>query len=181
MRMIETTVDGAKVIELERRTDDRGFFARVWDRDTFAAHGLTTDFPQCNSSFSRRRGTLRGLHYQAAPHGEAKLVRCTRGRVFDVVVDVRPQSPTYKKWFGVELSAENYRQLWVPPGFAHGFYVTSEIAEVEYKCTEFYDAQDEIGIAWNDPEIGIAWPDPAPSLSPKDARAARLSEVARRG
>jgi dTDP-4-dehydrorhamnose 3,5-epimerase len=169
MRMIETTVDGAKVIELERRTDDRGFFARVWDRDTFAAHGLTTDFPQCNSAFSRRRGTLRGLHYQAAPHSEAKLVRCTRGRVFDVVVDVRPQSPTYKKWFGVELSADEGRMLYVPAECAHGYLTLEDETEVTYPVSTPYEPASERGVRWDDPEFGIAWPIAGPFiLSDKD-------------
>jgi dTDP-4-dehydrorhamnose 3,5-epimerase len=179
MNFSPTPLDGVVVVEPDVYRDERGFFLETFHARKYAAGGIAGPFVQDNHSRSRR-GILRGLHAQRTkPQG--KLVRVISGSVFDVAVDIRPGSASFGRWFGVELSAENFRQLWVPPGFAHGFYVTSEIAEVEYKCTELYDAQDEIGIAWNDPEIGIAWPDPAPALSPKDARAPRLREAVRRG
>jgi dTDP-4-dehydrorhamnose 3,5-epimerase len=156
MRFAETTVHGAFVIDPEPREDERGFFARLWDRDVFAARGLTADFVQCNESFSARKGTLRGLHYQAAPHGEVKLVRCVRGAIFDVLVDLRPDSSTYTRWFGAE-------------GCAHGYLTLEDQSEVEYPVSCAYHPDAERGIRWNDPRFAIAWPDVEPlTLSPKD-------------
>jgi len=169
MRFTETAVQGAYLIDPEPRGDERGFFARMWCRDEFAARGLTADFVQCNDSFSVRRGTLRGLHYQAAPYGEVKLVRCVRGSVFDVLVDLRADSPTYTRWFGVELSAENHRMLYVPEGCAHGYLTLEDQSEVEYPVSRAYKAEAERGIRWNDPRFAIAWPLGEPlTLSPKD-------------
>ena len=133
---------------------------------------------QDNHSLSRR-GTLRGLHVQL-PKSQGKLVRCTEGAVFDVAVDIRQGSPAFGRWFGIELSAENFRQLWIPPDFAHGFCVLSERAQVEYKCTELYDPAGDLSIGWNDPAIGVEWPIADPVLSPKDAAAPRLAELADR-
>ncbi len=169
MRFAETSIGGAFLIEPEPRGDDRGWFARVWCRDEFQAHGLDANFVQCNNSYSRDAGTLRGLHYQAAPHEEAKLVRCLRGAIYDVIVDVRPDSPTYGQWFGVELTAADRRMLYVAPGLAHGFQALVPETEVMYPVTAAYAPQAERGLRWNDPFFAIVWPlaDRA-ILSPKD-------------
>jgi len=169
MRFTETTVHGAYLIDAEPRTDERGFFARLWCRDEFAARGLSAEFVQCNDSFSARRGTLRGLHYQAAPHAEVKLVRCVRGRVFDVLVDLRRDSPTYTQWFGTELTAENRRMLYVPEGCAHGYLTLEDDSEVVYPVSQPYTPDAERGVRWNDPRFAIAWPPvDTLTLSPKD-------------
>jgi dTDP-4-dehydrorhamnose 3,5-epimerase len=160
---------GACVIELDRLGDERGFFARSFDRDEFAAHGLKSDFVQCNVSFNGKRGTLRGLHYQASPHEEAKLVRCTRGAIFDVIVDLRKVSGTYLQWIGVELTAENHRMLYVPEGFAHGFQTLEDASEVFYQMSEVFRPEAARGVRWNDPALGITWPLPDPTVSARDA------------
>jgi dTDP-4-dehydrorhamnose 3,5-epimerase len=166
------------IVEPDVFRDDRGFFLESWHERKFQECGLPAAFVQDNHSFSRR-GTLRGLHAQLRrPQG--KLVRAVVGEIFDVAVDIRPGSPTFGVWAGETLSGESCRQLYVPPGFAHGFCVTSESAHVLYKCTDFYDREDEIGIAWNDPEIGIGWPVDDPKLSPKDLAAPRLAEILHR-
>jgi dTDP-4-dehydrorhamnose 3,5-epimerase len=169
MRFIPTRVDGAFVVEPEPVGDERGSFARLWCTREFAAHGLNAAFVQCNGSFSAGRGTLRGLHYQAEPYGEVKLVRCTSGAIFDVVVDVRPASPTFKAWFGVELTAQNRAMLYVPEGCAHGYMTLEDNAEVMYPVTQPYQPQAERGVRWDDPAFGIDWPDGGPTtVSAKD-------------
>lgn len=169
MKFIETRIPDVVIVEPTVYGDERGYFMETWEQRKFAEAGLNWEFVQDNHSRSVR-GTLRGLHYQIEqPQG--KLVRVTQGAVFDVVVDIRRSSPTFGQWVGVELSAENKRQLWVPPRFAHGFYVTSEVAEFQYKCTDFYAPEHERGIRWDDPELGIDWPlaeDGEPLLSEKD-------------
>lgn len=167
------SVEGVLIVEPEVFRDERGFFMESFNERTFAqATGLTVRFVQDNHSHSMR-GVLRGLHYQAEPHAQGKLVRVASGAVFDVVVDLRATSATCGRWFGVELSAENHHQLWIPPGFAHGFLVTSEHADVEYKATAYYDPASERSIRWDDPTLAIAWPDlgMAPIFSPRDAAA----------
>jgi dTDP-4-dehydrorhamnose 3,5-epimerase len=159
MRFTEVAVSGARVIDPEPRGDERGFFARLWCQDEFRRAGLTAEFRQCNSSFSVHRGTLRGLHYQAAPFEEVKLVRCVRGAVFDVVVDVRQGSPTFGRWFGIELTADNRRMLYVPGGCAHGYLTMEDGSEVEYPVSEPYHPEAERGIRWNDPAFRVEWPD----------------------
>jgi dTDP-4-dehydrorhamnose 3,5-epimerase len=155
--------------------DDRGFFLETYHQRKFADGGVTAEFVQDNHSYSVR-GTLRGLHAQLnKPQG--KLVRAVIGEIFDVAVDIRPGSPTFGRWVGEILSGENLRQLWVPPGFAHGFCVLSETAHVLYKCTSLYDPEDEIVIAWDDPRIGIDWPIESPLLSPRDLAAPKLAEI----
>ncbi len=155
--------------------DDRGFFLETYHAERYAAGGIPATFVQDNHSRSSA-GILRGLHaQQRQPQG--KLVRAVEGEIFDVAVDIRLGSPTFGQWVGEILSADNFHQLWVPPGFLHGFLVLSPIAQVEYKCTAFYDPADELGVAWDDPEIGIAWPDVTPQLSAKDAVAPRLAAV----
>jgi dTDP-4-dehydrorhamnose 3,5-epimerase len=155
----ETELPGAYVIELERREDERGFFARAWCRGELADHGLDARVAQANVSWNERQGTLRGLHFQRAPHAEVKLVRCTRGAVYDVIVDLRPDSRTYTRWLGVELSAENGRTLYVPEGFAHGYQTLADASETFYLVSEPYTPGAEGGVRWDDPTFAIAWPD----------------------
>ena len=178
MRFEPTSIP--EVIRIEPRVfrDARGFFVESYHEAKFFEGGLRARFVQDNHSRSGR-GTLRGLHMQVK-YAQGKLVRCTAGEVFDVAVDVRPGSRTYGQWVGETLSAENFRQLWVPPGFLHGFCVVSESAEIQYKCTELYHPEDELGVLWNDPELGIRWPVTDPLLSAKDAALPRLREVAAR-
>jgi dTDP-4-dehydrorhamnose 3,5-epimerase len=166
MNVVATALDGVMIVEPRVFSDPRGFFLESYRADRYAAAGLPGRFVQDNHSCSAP-GTLRGLHYQLH-HPQGKLIRVLRGAIFDVAVDIRTGSPTFGRWVGVELSADNKRQLYVPPGFAHGFCVPSEASEVEYKCTDFYAAEDERGVAWNDPAIGIAWPVTNPLLSEKD-------------
>lgn len=169
MRFVPTPLEGACLIEIEPRTDERGFFARAFDRDELAAHGLDGAVAQCNLSFNARRGTLRGMHYQLEPRSETKIVRCIAGAIFDVIVDLRGGSRTRGKWFGVELSADNRRALYVPKGFAHGYETLSDAAEIYYQVSEFYTPDLERGVRWNDPAFAIAWPIAEPIVSPKDA------------
>jgi len=159
----------AYVIDIERRADERGFFARSYCAEEFAAQGLGPELRQCSVSFNSRKGTLRGLHYQAAPHEEHKLVRCTAGAIFDVIVDIRASSPTYRRWFGVELSAENRRSLFIPPGFAHGFLSLTDAAEVYYMISVAHAPEFSRGLRWNDPALSIAWPFAPTTMSPRDA------------
>ncbi len=164
----DTTIPGTFVLEPEPRADARGFFARTWCRREFEAMGLEPRLAQCSVSYNRRAGTLRGMHLQAAPHGEAKLVRCTAGAVFDVVLDLRPDSPAYLRWFGTELSADNRLSLYVPEGVAHGFQTLADGAEVFYQISEEYFPDLARGVRWDDPAFGIRWPLPDPILSPRD-------------
>jgi dTDP-4-dehydrorhamnose 3,5-epimerase len=148
------------VVDLEKREDERGFFARAWCRDEFAQAGLSTDIVQCNVSFNHHQGTIRGMHYQTAPHEEVKLVRCTRGAVYDVIIDLRPESKTYMSWIGVELTAENRRMIYVPEGFAHGYQTLCDDVETFYQVSAFYTPGAEQGIRWDDPAFAIEWPEP---------------------
>jgi dTDP-4-dehydrorhamnose 3,5-epimerase len=165
----ETKLNGAIVIDIEKREDNRGFFARGWCRNEFEAHGLNASVVQTNISFNKLRGTLRGMHYQAEPAPETKLVRCVRGSIYDVIVDVRPDSPTYLQWIGVELSAANYRMLYVPEHFAHGFITLEDNTEVTYQVTGLYTPACERGARHNDPAFGIEWPCEVRVISDKDA------------
>ncbi len=175
MRVIPSTLPGVLVIEPDVHEDGRGFFLETYHADRYREHGIVGPFVQDNHSRSVG-GTLRGLHLQLRrPQG--KLIRVIEGEIFDVAVDVRRDSPTFGRWVGVRLSAVNFKQCFVPPGFAHGFCVVSPVAQVEYKCTDPYDPASEIGIAWNDPAIGIAWPVPEPILSPRDRRNPTLAAV----
>jgi len=178
VNVVPTGLAGVLIIEPRVFGDSRGFFLESWNERTFAQAGLPAHFVQDNHSLSGR-GTLRGLHYQLQ-NTQGKLVRVVAGEVFDVAVDVRRSSPDFGKWVGVTLSAANKRMLWVPPGFAHGFYVTSEQAEFLYKCTEFYDPASERTLAWNDPEVGVQWPlvpGLEPLLSAKDLQGRQLTEA----
>jgi dTDP-4-dehydrorhamnose 3,5-epimerase len=156
--LTETPLKGAFIADLKRIEDDRGYFARAWCRNEFAAVGVDFDPVQANMSGSRKRGTVRGLHYQVAPHEEAKLIRCVRGAVFDVIVDLREGSPTYGQWTGAELTADNKRALLVPRGFAHAYQTLADDSEVIYFVSAFYAPGAEKGLRWNDPGIGIEWP-----------------------
>ena len=178
MRRIDTAIDGVCLIEPVVHGDHRGFFMESYHKDRFAALGIEHDFVQDNHSRSRA-GVLRGLHYQLG-RPQAKLVRATRGRVFDVVVDLRRGSPSFGRWVGAELSEENRRMLYAPAGFGHGFLVLSEIAEFQYKCSDFYAPDEERGIRWNDPSIAIDWPlaDLDPILSDRDLAWPHLENVA---
>lgn len=158
MRFIQTPLPGAWVIELETLRDERGWFARTFDAEEFEAHGLNPAVAQCNASFNARRGTLRGMHYQAEPYGESKLVRCVRGAIFDVAVDVRPGSPTSGLWHGVELSAENHRAFYISAGLAHGFQTLTDDSEVLYQMGHPYVPGAARGVRWDDPAFAIVWP-----------------------
>jgi dTDP-4-dehydrorhamnose 3,5-epimerase len=168
MTFYATPLAGAYTIDLEKRGDDRGFFARFFCEKEFAAHGLETRFPQVNNSVTAKAGTLRGLHYQLPPSAEVKLVRCVRGALFDVIVDLRAGSPTFKRWFGAELTADNRRMMYVPRGFAHAFLTLSEDTEALYMVSAFYDPAAERGLRWNDPAFAIEWPAEVRELSDKD-------------
>jgi dTDP-4-dehydrorhamnose 3,5-epimerase len=175
MKFLPTALPEVVLVEPDVFRDDRGFFLETYQKLKYGGAGLPEEFVQDNHSFSIR-GTLRGLHAQIRrPQG--KLIRAVLGEIFDVAVDIRPESPTFGRWVGEVLSGENYRQLYVPPGFAHGFCVMSESAHVLYKCTTFYEKEDEIALLWNDPAIGISWPTETPLLSPRDLGAPKLAEI----
>lgn len=159
MRFIPTRLADAFVIEPTRFEDERGFLARAWTAREFAAQGLAAPLVECNISYNRRKGTLRGMHFQHAPHAQAKLVRCTRGRIFDAIIDLRRESPTYKQWVGVELTAANRLMLYVPEGFAHGFQTLEDDTEIYYQMSSVYAPAESDGVRWNDPAFAIEWPD----------------------
>ncbi|MCP4424276.1 MAG: dTDP-4-dehydrorhamnose 3,5-epimerase [Chloroflexi bacterium] len=158
MIFTETGLKDAFVVELKKIEDERGFFARAWCQREFEERGITLNWAQANLAHSKKRGTLRGMHFQIAPHEEAKLMRCVRGAMFDVIVDLRPASSTFEQWFGVELTAENRKALYVPPGFAHGYQILMDDTEVFYPVSEFYSPGYERGYRWNDPAFDIEWP-----------------------
>jgi dTDP-4-dehydrorhamnose 3,5-epimerase len=155
----ETPLKGAFLIEPERLEDERGFFARTFCRKEFEAHGLNPDIAQCSVSFNRRKGTLRGMHFQAAPHAEDKVVRCADGAIYDVIVDLRPDSPTFRHWIAAELTAENRRMFYIPAGFAHGFQTLQDNVEILYQMSESYHPESARGARWDDPAFGITWPE----------------------
>jgi dTDP-4-dehydrorhamnose 3,5-epimerase len=169
MRFIETQIPGVLVVEAEPRADDRGAFARLQCPDEFAAAGHPFAPAQTSLSRNLRAGTLRGLHYQPAPHAETKLVRCVRGRIFDVAVDLRSGSPTHRRWVGVELSADNLRGLFIPEGVAHGFLTLEPDSDVLYQIAPKYEPGHEAGVRWDDPAFGVAWPEAPALISPRDA------------
>ena len=168
----ETLIDGAWVVVAEPIEDERGLFARTFCTDEFGARGLDSRVSQCNTSFNARAGTLRGLHFQAEPHGEAKLVRCTQGAIYDVAVDLRTDSPSYRRWFSVELTAANRHSFFIPEGCAHGFQSLQDASEVLYQMSTAYVPGSGRGVRWDDPALGIEWPDPPPEgriMSERDA------------
>lgn len=175
MKFQETELEGVIIIEPQVFSDARGFFLESYHREKYAAGGITATFVQDNHSRSVG-GTLRGLHLQRT-RLQGKLIRVISGRIYDLAIDLRRGSPSFKRWIGIELSASNFRQLYIPPGFGHGFCVLSEVAEVEYKCTDFYAPEDELTVLWNDPDLGIEWPVSDPLLSAKDRAGKPLSEI----
>ncbi|MBI5080618.1 MAG: dTDP-4-dehydrorhamnose 3,5-epimerase [Chloroflexi bacterium] len=168
MILSKTNLAGAVIVEPERSEDSRGFFARTWCQQEFTEYGLSAAFVQCSISFNKKRGTLRGMHYQAKPFEEAKLVRCTMGAIYDVIIDLRPTSITFQRWVSVELTAENRRALYIPAGFAHGFQTVVDDTEVFYQISEFYHPECARGVRWDDPTFGISWPIENPILSQND-------------
>jgi dTDP-4-dehydrorhamnose 3,5-epimerase len=174
MLFTETKLKGAFIIDLDHREDNRGFFARTFCANEFEQHGLKPSVAQCNLSFNHKKGTLRGMHYQTPPAAETKLIRCTQGAIYDVIVDMRPDSPTYLSHIGVELTAENRRALYVPEMFAHGYQALTDGAEVVYQVGEFYTPGYERGLRYNDPILGIEWPTEVTVISEKDAAWALL-------
>ena len=154
----ETAVKDALIIELEKFTDDRGFFARGWCAKEFEANGIAKPFVQANVAYTKKRGTIRGLHYQVSPYEESKLIRCVKGALYDIIIDLRKESPTYKQWMGVELNEDNYRMLYVPEGFAHSYQTLEDNTEVFYPVSAFYHPAAERGIRWNDPAFSVTWP-----------------------
>ena len=170
MKFNETSLPGVFHIDMQPIEDSRGYFSRFWCRKELQDHGLDFEVAQINTSFSASAGTLRGLHYQRDPYGEAKFVACTRGSVFDVAVDVRPNSPNYLQWFGIELTADNDRLLFIPAGFAHGYQVLEDSTKLLYLVSEFYTPDAEAGLRYDDPAIGIEWPQDVTSVSEKDTQ-----------
>lgn len=177
MKFTELPLPGAFLIDLEKREDERGFFARTFCLNEFKHHQLDANVVQINNSLSADKGTLRGMHYQLAPKAETKIVRCIKGSLFDVIVDLRKESPTFLKWFGAELSAENRRMMYVPKGFAHGFVTLEAHTEVFYLVSEFYAPDMERGIRYNDPAIGIEWPVQPEVVSDKDLKHPDFNEA----
>jgi dTDP-4-dehydrorhamnose 3,5-epimerase len=170
MKFTETKLNGAFIITPDIIKDERGFFARTFCRRDFEDHGLNPNIVQCNISFNKTKGTLRGMHYRARSHAEVKLVRCTAGDIYDVIIDLRPESPTFKQWFAVELSADNRKLLYIPEGFAHGFQTLAENTELIYHHSAFHNPDHERGLRFDDPLLAINWPLPVGMISPKDQR-----------
>ncbi len=168
MKVESTVVSGTYVIELDKLSDERGYFARSWCAREFAEFGLDPSLAQCSVSFNRRKGTLRGMHYQVPPAAESKLVRCTRGALYDVALDLRPQSSTFLKWVGVELTPGNGRMLYIPKGVAHGFQTLADDTEIFYQISEFHAPELSRGVRWDDPLFAIKWPEPVTVISPRD-------------
>jgi dTDP-4-dehydrorhamnose 3,5-epimerase len=168
MLFTETKLKGSYIIEIEKIEDERGFFARTWDQKKFDKIGLNSKLSQCSISFNKEAGTLRGMHYQEKPYQEAKIVRCTKGKIFDVIIDLRKNSKTLMNWFGVELSSQNYKILYVPEGFAHGFQTLEDDTEVFYQISKEYMPEFARGKLWNDPKFNISWPIKSPIISEKD-------------
>ena len=165
----QTGLSGVFIIEPEPIADDRGFFACAWTAREFQQHGLNINVRQCNIAFNASRGTIRGMHFQKEPHEEAKLTRCTRGAIYDVAIDLRPDSPARYQWVGVELTSDNHRMLYVPEGFAHGYQTLTDGAEMSYQVSEYYHAESADGVRWDDPAFGIQWPLPVTVINERDA------------
>ena len=168
MKFIETSLSGVFIVELEPIEDERGFFARSWCSEEFKKRRLVNTLRQCNISFNKKKGTIRGMHYQGKPYEETKLVRCTKGSIYDVIIDLRPSSSTFKKNFGIELSELNHRMLYIPVGLAHGFQTLEDQTEVFYQMSQYFHESYARGIRWNDPAFSIRWPLPISYISSKD-------------
>lgn len=177
MKLIETKLKDCYILEPDRFGDNRGWFSESYNKKVFEDLGLNYDFVQDNESFSAKKGVLRGLHFQNEPYTQAKIVRCTRGAVYDVAVDIRHDSPTYGMWVGVELSEENGRQLLIPRGFLHGFQTLTDNVKFAYKCDNYYNKESDGGVTYNDPDIGVVWPIEDPILSEKDKHHPKLKEL----
>ena len=175
MKLIPLPLSGAYLLELELVHDERGFFARTWCAEEFQRLGLNPKLAQCSISSNTRRGTLRGMHFQAEPYAETKLIRCFSGVVYDVIVDLRPASPTYCQWFAAELTSANHKMLYVPEGFAHGFQTLADHTELFYQISISYQPEYALGVRWNDPKFGVAWPIANPILSARDSAFADYS------
>jgi len=178
MKFTETKLKGAYIIDIQPFEDERGFFSRAYCQNEFEAHGLTTQVAQANISYNKEKATLRGMHYQIPPHGEVKIIRCTRGALYDVIVDLRADSETYLQWVGVELTEDNHRMFYVPENFAHGFITLADNTEATYQVSEFYTPGAERGLRWNDPAFGIEWPLEPGVISEKDQNWADFSASA---
>jgi len=163
-----TSLKDAVILEIEKLQDDRGFFGRTWDEEIFKNKGMNTQIAQCSLSFNLKKGTLRGMHFQEKPFQEVKIVSCTKGCIFDVIIDLRPNSKTYKQWYGIELKSDEHKSIYIPKGFAHGFQTLEDNTEVFYQISEFYNPSHSTGIRWNDPLFGIKWPLNNPIISEKD-------------
>jgi len=168
MIFTKTKLNGAFIVELEKGKDKRGFFARAWDYKQFLEHGLNSNLVQCNISFTEKKGTLRGMHYQTKPYQETKLIRCTKGKIFDVIIDLRVKSETFKEWLGIELTADNYKMLYVPEDFAHGFMTLEDDTEIFYQISQYYNPELEQGVRWDDQAFQIRWPLHPILISEKD-------------
>ena len=168
MIFTETDLKGAFLVEPQPMVDERGFFARSWCQSEFAAQGLNAKLEQCSISFNNKKGTLRGMHFQKKPHGEAKLVRCTLGAIYDVIIDLRIESLTFKQWAGVELTADNHKMVYVPEGFAHGFLTLTDNSEIFYQISETYHQECAAGVRWDDPAFGVVWPGAVNTISGRD-------------
>lgn len=175
MKFTETELSGSFVIEVEKIEDDRGFFGRLWCDEELKKYNLNTNIVQANISLSKKAGTLRGLHFQKSPYQETKLLRCTKGAVYNVIIDLRPESPTFKKWFGVKLTEDNHKMIYVPENFANGFLTLEDNSEVYYMVTQFYNKESESGIRWNDPTFNIKWPREISEISEKDIKQANFN------
>jgi len=173
----ETKLKGAFIIEPKKQEDERGFFARTWCEKEFEIHGLNPRLVQCSISFNKKKGSLRGMHFQVAPHEEAKLVRCTMGAIYDVIIDLRRSSPTFRKWVAVELTANNRQMLYIPEGFAHGFQTLVDNTEILYQMSQFYHPESARGIRWNDPIVKINWPLSKITISDKDKNHPSIDSV----
>lgn len=172
----KTNLKDAFIIDLDKREDHRGFFARSWDVNVFKENGLNPKIVQCNISHTKRKGTIRGMHYQKSPYEEAKLIRCTKGKICDTIIDLRKSSETYKKWESFELSSSNFKMLYVPEGFAHGFQSLEDDSEILYQVSQFYSPESEKGVRWNDPCFKINWPIEVTEISEKDDSIVDFSE-----
>jgi dTDP-4-dehydrorhamnose 3,5-epimerase len=172
-----TVLPGVYVVNLQKLEDERGFFARSWCQNEFEAQGLSSKTVQCNISFNKIRGTLRGLHYQRRPHTEAKMVRCTQGAIYDVVIDIRSSSPTFKQWIAVELTSDNHRMLYIPEGLAHGFQTLTDNAEVFYQMSEFHSSESARGFRYDDTAFAVTWPLPVSKISPQDLAWPRFESI----
>ena len=168
MNFTPTPLDGAFIIENKKCEDERGFFLRFWDANEFSKSGLNPNLAQCNTSYTKIKGTIRGLHYQISPHEESKLIWCIKGEIFDVIVDLRPESKTFKKWFSIQLTSDNYKMLYVPEGFANGFQSLKDEVKIFYQNSQYYASESERGIRWNDPTFNINWPLKPTLISKKD-------------